>query len=316
MRRVLVTGGAGFIGQPVVAALLTRGYAVHVTVRSESQASLLPGAVTVHVCDLMDCSRSGELMQGVRPEILVHLAWVTEPGDYWGSLANLDWLTSSVNLFRHFLDAGGSHCLVAGTSAEYDWGGGGPLIESQAVLKPQFLYGSCKLALFHAASALFAQKSVPLAWVRLFCPFGPRENPMRLIPKTVLRLLRQEFVVVDAGGEIRDFLHVEDIANAIASLVQRQVDGAVNVASGQPTSIRAVIEEVAGYLEAQDRVVFQATRQSVESPLSVVAAIDHLKKVADWNPPPAFRERIAQTCDYWRRRMREEAGLQKLATTA
>ncbi len=96
---------------------------------------------------------------------------------YWESLENLDWLNASTSLFRNFLDAGESHCLVTGTSAEYERGTGGLLLETQSRLNPQFLYGSCKLALFHAAKALFSQKNIPLVWARLFCPFGTGENP-------------------------------------------------------------------------------------------------------------------------------------------
>lgn len=316
MRRVLVTGGAGFIGRPVVVALLARGYSIHVTARSSIRASPLPDIVTTHSCDLMDSTRVGELVRSVRPDVLVHLGWVTEPGRYWESLENLDWLNASTSLFRHFLDAGGSHCLVAGTSAEYDWGGGGPLIESQAVLKPQFLYGSCKLALFHAATALFAQKNIPLAWARLFCPFGTGENPLRLIPRTVLGLLRGEQFEFEAGVDVRDFMHVEDIASAIAALVERQVDGAVNVASGQPLSVRAVIEEIAVHLRVQARVVFGAPSEPKVFPLSVVASVGHLRKVAEWTPGATFAERIAQTCEYWRAGLRKEVGMERNTITS
>ena len=137
---------------------------------------------------------------------------------------------------------------------------------------------------------------------------------MRLIPRTVLGLLRGEQLEVDAGVDIRDFMHVEDIASAIATLVERQVDGAVNVASGEPMSVRAVIEEIAAYLRAQAHVVFGAAREPRLSPLSVVASVGHLQKVAHWKPRATFLERIAQTCEYWRVRLREEAGLEKSAT--
>ena len=273
----------------------------------------MPNAVTIHSCDLLDSTRLGAVVRSVRPEILVHLGWVTEPGDYWGSIENLEWLSSSLNLFRHFLDAGGSHCLVAGTSAEYEWGTAGPLLETQSRLKPQFLYGSCKLALFHCATALFAQKNIPLAWARLFCPFGPGENRTRLIPRTVLGLLRGEQLVFDAGTDIRDFMHVEDIASALTALVERRVDAAVNVASGEPISVRAVIEEIATYLSAQARVVFGAAGGPKLSPASVVASVGHLRKVGDWTPPATFAERIAQTCEYWRVCLREEVELEKRA---
>lgn len=314
MRRVLVTGAAGFIGRPVVAALLARGYSIHATARPSSRAYPMPDAVTTHSCDLLNSTRLEALVRSVRPEILVHLGWVTTPGEYWESLENLDWLNASTDLFRYFLDAGGSHCLVAGTSAEYEWGTGGPLSETQSPLKPRFLYGSCKLALFHAATALFSQRNIPLAWARLFCPFGPGESSLRLIPRTVLGLLRGEQLEVDAGVDIRDFMHVEDIASAIATLVERQVDGAVNVASGEPMSVRAVIEEIAACLRAQAHIVFGAAREPGLSPLSVVASVGHLQKVAHWKPRSTFSERIAQTCEYWRVRLREESGLEKSAT--
>ena len=83
----------------------------------------------------------------------------------------------------------------------------------------------------------------------------------------MLGLLRGEQIEFDAGVDIRDFMHIEDIASAIAALVERQFDGAVNVASGEPLSVRAVIEEIALHLRVQARVVFGAPSEPRLSPL-------------------------------------------------
>ena len=118
MRRVLVTGGAGFVGRPAVAALRARGFEVHAVGRRS------PGDAHVfHAADLLDASARRAAVRAAGASHLLHLAWVTEPGRYWQAPENLDWTAASLDLVRSFREAGGMRAVVAGTCAEYDWTG-------------------------------------------------------------------------------------------------------------------------------------------------------------------------------------------------
>ncbi len=118
MRRVLVTGGAGFVGRHAVAALIARGFEVHAVGRRAPE-----GVHLVHPADLLDADARRAALRAAGASHLLHLAWVTEPGRYWQSPDNLDWTAASLDLVRGFREAGGTRAVVAGTCAEYDWTG-------------------------------------------------------------------------------------------------------------------------------------------------------------------------------------------------
>ncbi|MBB2963149.1 NAD-dependent epimerase/dehydratase family protein [Methylobacterium sp. R2-1] len=116
MKRVLVTGAAGFVGRPAVAALVARGFEVHAIGRTAPE-----GAHAFHAADLLDPSQRRAAVQKAGASHLLHLAWVTTPGRYWQAPENLDWTAASLDLVRMFREAGGTRTVVAGTCAEYDW---------------------------------------------------------------------------------------------------------------------------------------------------------------------------------------------------
>ena len=122
MRRVLVTGGAGFVGRPAVAALIARGFEVHAVGRRAPA-----GAHVVHPADLLDGEARRAAVRAAGASHLLHLAWVTQPGRYWQAPENLDWTAASLDLVRAFREAGGGRAVVAGTCAEYDWTGIAPV---------------------------------------------------------------------------------------------------------------------------------------------------------------------------------------------
>src|SRR4051794_24616594 len=80
-QRVLVTGSAGFIGRHVIPLLQAKGYEVHGAGRRDNEK---PGsAVVYHRVDLLDASETRSLIQRIKPQHLIHLAWNAKPGEFW-----------------------------------------------------------------------------------------------------------------------------------------------------------------------------------------------------------------------------------------
>src|SRR5215470_6844733 len=100
MVRALVTGASGFLGLPIVRALDTRGYEVHGVSRSRSRPQGAPGEW--HVADLLDPHAGQRLIQRVMPHVLVHAAWETTHGQYWGAPVNGTWASVTLELARAF----------------------------------------------------------------------------------------------------------------------------------------------------------------------------------------------------------------------
>src|SRR6516164_7959429 len=122
MKRVIVTGASGFIGQPSVLALRDRGFEVHAI--SSKYANQHQNGVTWHELNLHNKGEVAAIMAQIKPAYLLHLAWYVEHGKYWSSPENLKWVITSLELAEQFLKHGGRRLVCAGTCAEYDWRGG------------------------------------------------------------------------------------------------------------------------------------------------------------------------------------------------
>lgn len=167
MKRVLVTGGSGFIGRETLPFLLEHGYEVHVLARSvATDGEAATSTVYYHRCDLLRDSCEA-LVAAIQPTHLLHFAWYSEHDTFWWALENLDWVAASLRLARAFANAGGVRAVFAGTCAEYDWSFQ-TLDEALTPLNAATLYGSSKASLFGLMSAAAERLRITLAWGRIF----------------------------------------------------------------------------------------------------------------------------------------------------
>lgn len=301
MKRILITGATGFIGNALLHHLHavsdtdTVLHAVHFSPLEER----LKG-VEYHAVNLLDVAERRNLFMQVRPTHLVHLAWCAEHGKYWKDPANFDWVTATLDIARLFKEVNGERCLFAGTSAEYDWSGTELLNEDITALQPNFLYGASKLGVYWTIREYFNQENISWSWARLFNPFGPGEDMRRLIPKTFNRIINGEVVHFDAARSVRDFLYIDDVAEGLAAILFSPLMGAVNVGSGQPVSVRDIVTKIAGICERHENVIFESENKNVTLNDSVVADVNKLTQICNWRPSKSLDQRLEDTYNWLR----------------
>lgn len=237
--RALVTGATGFVGRTVVDSLKRRGVEVVSLGRH-------PGC-DVRV-DLLDDAPLEDPMRRAAADMLVHVAWYAEHGKFWNAPVNTQWVAASERLARAFCRVGGRRVVGVGTCAEYEWAQEAFCTEDSTPLRAATLYGASKHQANQTMVATCATHDVPFAWARLFIPIGKGEPPGRLIPSViaVLRGEREPFAI--GGGALRDFLHVSDVGEALATLALSDATGAFNVGAGKPTRIADMVDHLATVL--------------------------------------------------------------------
>lgn len=297
MSRALVTGATGFIGHHALARLAERGFDVHAVARS-----VPPGAsdATWHAADLLEPGSAQGLVRTIRPSHLLHLAWFALPGEFWSSPENHRWVEASATLIREFSAAGGKRVVVAGTCAEYAWSSG-LYIEGKTRLEPGTLYGRSKHALHRWTEQFAYEAGIDAAWGRVFFAYGPREHPSRLVASVILSLLRREEARCTSGDQVRDFLHVGDVADALVALLVSDVAGPVNIASGVPTRVSDLVSLVAAAVGRRELLRLGAIPTPPGEPPLLVADVRRLREEVGWVPRFSLQEGVAQTVDWWRR---------------
>jgi nucleoside-diphosphate-sugar epimerase len=295
--RVLLTGGSGFIGARAIAPLLATGHEVHALGRHAGQAD----GVVWHEADLLDERATAQAVAEIAAERLLHLAWFTEHGRFWTAGENLDWVAASVRLLRAFVAAGGQRAVLAGTCAEYDWahvgepcreldGAHGPAMPQ----RPATLYGTCKHATRLVAEAFAREAGLSLAWGRVFLLYGPGEDARRLVPDVARKLLAGLEAPASDGAQVRDFMHVDDVAGAFAALLDSAVEGPVNIASGERVSIAEVLALIARAAGRPELLRLGALPRRSGDPDVLVADVARLRDEVCFAPAIALERGIAE----------------------
>jgi nucleoside-diphosphate-sugar epimerase len=296
---VLLTGARGFVGSNAIDPLLAAGHEVHAVSR-------LPGKrkdVQWHSVDLLDPRAVEVLVEQIRPEMLLHFAWYAEHGLFWNATENLDWVGATLRLMQCFSENDGRRAVVAGTCAEYGWGES-PCSEACTKLLPATLYGVAKNATNQVASAFARERRFELAWGRIFFVYGPGENPRRLLPTVARNLIAGRAADTTDGEQIRDFMHVADVARGFVALLDSPVTGSVNVASGQPVKVRRLIELVAESVGGPDLVRRGALARSPGDPESIVADVTRLNVEVGYQPRVDLERGVTEVVEWWQNQKR------------
>ena len=236
-----------------------------------------------HKVDLLDLSQISPLLARLRPSHLLHFAWYTVPGNYWNSVENLRWVQASLGLLQAFSVYGGQRVVVAGSCSEYDWKFG-YCSEERTPLLPSTLYGTCKNSLQMMMTASCKEAGLSSAWGRIFFLYGPHEHPKKLVSSVALSLLKDRPAYCSHGKQIRDYLYVQDVAEAFIALLESEVQGPVNIASGSPTALKDIIIKIAKKLNREDLVQLGALSANPDEPDFLVGDVGRLSKEVGWRP--------------------------------
>jgi len=304
LKRVLVTGAAGFIGRHCLPILLAKGFEVHAADVVIPENNLY--GVYWHYVDLLDTQKADELIATIHPTHLLHFAWYAKPGEYWNSLENIRWVEGSLHLLRAFHMNGGKRVVMAGTCAEYDWKFS-YCSEYVTPLVPSSLYGTCKNAMQHLLKDFSRETGLSSAWGRIFFLYGPHENPNRLVSSVIIKLIQNKTAPCSHGNQIRDFLHVEDVASAFVSLLMSNVEGPVNIASGKPIALKEIILSIADKLGKTPLVKLGALPQNENEPSVIFGDTKRLFSEVIWQPRYDIDGGIRETIDWWQERCGNEA---------
>lgn len=271
MGLVLLTGATGFVGRQILRGLTKQGLSVRLVIRDGKQGDVanLKGIESV-VTSLDIFSETFEwwasVCKGV--ETVIHAAWYAEPGKYLQSEKNIDCLIGTLNLAKGAAKAQVRRFVGIGTCSEYDLTAG--MIPIETPLNPTTPYAAAKAACFIALTQLLPQQNVGFVWCRLFYLYGEGEDSRRLVPYLREKLSSGEIAELTSGDQVRDFLDVSVAGEMIVKIALSQKQGAVNVCSGIPITVRELTERIADEYGRRDLLKFGIRSENLFDPSCVV----------------------------------------------
>ncbi len=245
MSRLLVTGAGGFVGAAVADLAARNGHSVTALVRNPSspRAVALAGRCAIAVADLSDRDAVRAVLAQARPHCVIHSAWEGVGGPDRAGDIQLDNIRTSVELLDSAIAVGARRFIGIGSQAEY--GRHDRRIDESATTEPFLLYGAAKLSTCHLTRQRASEAGIGFAWLRLFSPYGPGDNPNWLIPSVATQILAGQTPRTSAGTQKWDYLHIADCAQGIlAAAVTESAQGVFNLSSGRAVTVRSIVERI------------------------------------------------------------------------
>lgn len=245
--KVAVTGANGFIGRHVLAELEARAVEPIAVVRHSTERTCVLADRRVVNLDLHNSPPNAFELMG-KPDVLIHLAWSGLPN--YRSLHHFEHeLPSQYRFLKDLVQSGLPSVVVAGSCFEYGMQSGS--LSEEIEPHPGNPYGFAKNVLRAQLEYLKEAYPFQLTWARLFYLYGTGQSENSLLPQLRQAVERGDRAFGMSGGEqLRDYLPVEEAASYLVSLaLKRQDVGTVNVCSGDPISVRRLVE---GWVKEND----------------------------------------------------------------
>ena len=259
------------------------------------------GDLIWHRCNLLDAADQAALVEAVRPDIVLHLAWYVEHARFWQAEENLDWVAATAAMIKICKRCGVRRFVGVGTCFEYDWPADGDCDEAATPIRPSTLYGVTKDVVRRLAEGADFPS---FAWARIFHLFGPFEPHQRLVASIARQLVRGQPAATSSGFAVRDFMDVRDAGTALARLALSDVQGAVNVSTGEGQGIRSVASRLAHISGRPDLLTIDPTLDRPHEPPRIVGSARRLTDEVGFTREFDLDRGLAEAYDWWRTQCR------------
>lgn len=303
MKRVLVTGAAGFVGANLVRRLVADGQSVTVIVRPESDLWRLRSIVDeieIQKVNLNDASAIPNAVRAAKADWVFHLAvhgaysWQTDSQNIVSTN-----MLGTQRLLESCAKVGFDAFVNVGSSSEYGYADHPP--QEHELPKPNSYYAFAKAAATMFCGFFAEQNKLPVRTLRLYSAYGPWEDNRRLIPTLIAAAQEGRLPPLVDPDVARDYVFVDDVVEALLLAANKsciEYGEVLNVG----TSIQTTIREIVGIVRELFRVTVEPAWGSMPNrrwdTTSWVADNAKIKQSLGWAPKVELRDGLKMTATW------------------
>lgn len=301
--RVVITGGAGFIGASTIDAFINSGDDVTVidTKRRIDRVQNMMSRTQSISLDDITTNNIGDFLSGA--ELLIHLAWSSEPADSMTGMVEdaRTNIVGSLDLFRKAAEAGVQKIIFASSGGTvYGNTDHLPIGESEP-LNPISAYGVSKVAVERYLQLIAYHHELTGVSLRIGNPYGPYQLAglsIGLIANFIQRVRNKQALRIYGTGEIvRDYIWVDDVASAFAAAAKSPLaSGEYNIGSGEGYSINSVAKMVESEYHCENNREY-LTHRSFDAE-KVILDTSKFRRFTEWRPSVEIGDGIKLMVDY------------------
>jgi NAD dependent epimerase/dehydratase len=309
-KKVLVTGAGGFIGSHLCEALVDQGANVTAMIRYTSRSDcgnleLLPAekkaALQVVAGNVEDSAFVNGVVKG--KEVIFHLAaLIAIPYSY---IAPSSYVRTNVEGTLNILEAarsfGVSRVVHTSTSETYGTAAYTPIDEKHP-LQGQSPYSASKIGADKLVESYHCSFGLPVATIRPFNTYGPRQSARAVIPTIISQALTQPAVQLGALEPVRDLTYVNDTVQGFVKVAasEKAIGQTVNVGFGEGISVGALAETILELMGSEKTIIQdeERLRPSTSEVYTLICDNRKARELCGWQPRYALREGLRETIDF------------------
>lgn len=310
-KRVLVTGAGGFIGSHLTERVVALGARTRALVRYNSanswgwlDSSSIKDDIQVILGDIRDQDSLQRAMQGV--DIVFHLAaLVAIPYSYHAPLSYVRTnVEGTLNVLQTALNANIRLVVHTSTSEAYGTARYVP-IDEEHPLQGQSPYSASKIGADKLAEAFYRSYGLPVAIIRPFNTFGPRQSARAVIPTIVIQALTQPAVHLGNLEPTRDLTYIADTVEGFIRIAEcpEAIGQVINIGSGQEISIGDLARRILNLVGRELPILCDNERVRPENSEVERLCADNNKarRILGWHPRYTLEEGLSQTIEWMER---------------
>lgn len=293
-KRILITGGSGFIGKHLRKKLSDYGAIISIIDKNPGHVK----SANVIQCDICNYENLKSAIQDITPEIVFHLAAYIDRTSEFNIIRKMIEvnLVGTLNLLELLKDFSSFQSIViAGTSEEY--GNNRAPFKEDCREDPVSPYSFSKVCISYLSKMLFNIYKLPISILRPTLAYGPGQEETMFIPALIKTLLRNERFMMTPGEQTRDFIYIDDLVDAYikAGISEGHFGEIFNIGSGKAYKIKDVAYRIASFLNKESLLEVGAKDYRKAEIMSYYADISKAKSCLNWMPQIDIYEGLKRT---------------------
>jgi UDP-glucuronate 4-epimerase len=308
-KKILITGGAGFIGSHLAKELSLQGYEVVIVDRFlDSDAKLKrdrlkyllqPNEYTLYEADLSDYEKNKKIFENHKFDLICHLAAKTNL-EFDSELYNKINILGTISIFELAKNYAVPKIVFASSSMVYGNNNGKAFCESDSTDRPLSIYAASKKSDEILAFTYHYLYKIEMVGLRFFTTYGPWGRPEMAISRFIDQIINNHPIELWNYGKIKkDFTYIDDLVKGIISSIETKIDyELINLGSGTSIELEKIVNliEINLGIKAQKNYVASHPGDQLET----CADISKAKKILDFDPKITIEEGIKRYIDWYK----------------
>jgi len=301
MKRILITGGNGFLGSGLVEYFLNQNYKVLVISRDSYNLTAVMDKIEFVKNTADDYTPVSDSIRAFSPEYVIHTAW--DGGNNYLNIHCLSQFYKNIPLSLSLLEIVNTlpvkpTFIGVGSFAEYG------ILHSKAseddIEYPINYYGLSKLTVKKVTELYCSINNIKSVWIRPCYIYGPRDVSTRLIPKLITGIISNQPVNLDSCDVLIDYLHIDDFSKAVDAIMTSGASGVYNVCSGEEYNLRDIIRFLYNTLSPDVHPTFGVSPDRTSVSRYICGTNEKLKSVSNWNSTINIQDGLLNTIAYYK----------------